>query len=95
MASPSERTFFVEGYVPSLDKAGAAALSSRLRAAIGELQREGLTLRWLQSFALVDEETCVWMLAAPDVDHVALVNERAGIAFDHVVEVSTVEPDRR
>ena len=91
MASPPERTFFVESYVPALDESTALALSSRLRAAVDELRREGLPLRWLQSFALTEEETYVCILAARDVEHVALVNERAGTAFDHVVEMSPVE----
>lgn len=87
MAPPPARTFLVESYVPSLDKATAAALSSRLRAAIAELQREGRGLEWLRSFVLLDEETFIWMLSAANVDEIALVNERAHVACDHVVEV--------
>ena len=91
MASPTVRTFFVESYVPRLDDATAAALSSRLRAAIAELRREGHTLEWLRSFALVDEETYVWMLKAADVDEIALVNQRARVPYDHVVEAVSGE----
>jgi hypothetical protein len=86
---PSRRptTYLVETYVPKLDQATAAALSARLQAAIGELQREGLALRWLRSFALLDEETYSWMLTATDADDVARVNRRAGLTLDHVAEV--------
>ena len=91
MASPTVRTFFVESYVPRLDDATAAALSSRLRAAIAELRREGRTLEWLRSFALVDEETYVWMLKAADVDEIALVNQRALVPYHHVVEAVSGE----
>ena len=80
-------TYLVETYVPKLDEAMAADLSARLQAAIGELQREGLALRWLRSFALLDEETYSWMLTATDADVVARVNRRAGVTFDHVAEV--------
>jgi hypothetical protein len=80
-------TYLVETYVPNLDEATAAALSARLQAAIGELQREGLALRWLRSFALLDEETYSWMLTAAGADDVARVNRRAGVTFDHVAEV--------
>jgi hypothetical protein len=80
-------TYLVETYIPNLDEATAAALSTRLQAAIGELQREGLALRWLRSFALLDEETYSWMLTATDADDVARVNRRAGVAFDHLAEV--------
>ena len=94
MASPTVRTFFVESYVPRLDEATAAALSSRLRAVIAELRREGRTLEWLRSFALVDEETYVWMLRAADVDEIALVNQRARVPYDHIVEAVPGESSR-
>ena len=80
-------TYLVETYVPKLDEATAAVLSARLLAAIEELQREGLALRWLRSFALLDEETYSWMLTATDAEDIALVNRRAGVTFDHVAEV--------
>ena len=88
-AVPSRKptTYLVETYVPKLDEATAAALSARLQAAIGELQREGIALRWLRSFALLDEETFSWMVTATDADDVARVNRRAGVTFDHVAEV--------
>jgi len=85
--SRNPSTYLVETYVPKLDEATAVALSKRLRAAIGELQREGLALRWLRSFALIGEETYVWMLTAADAHDIALVNRRAGVAFDHIAEV--------
>ena len=91
VTSRGETTFFVESYVPKLDSATAARLSSRLRTALEELRREGHQLSWLRSFALVDEETYVWMVVAPDADCVALVNRRADIAYDHVVEVVAAE----
>jgi hypothetical protein len=86
------KTFFVENYVPALDEAKAASLSAKLQAAIDELRREGQQVEWLRSFALVDDETYVWMLTAGDVDDVVLINERARLSYDHVVEVSAGEP---
>ena len=80
-------TYLVETYVPKLDEATEAALSARLQAALGELQREGLALCWLRSFALLDEETYSWMVTATDVEDVALVTRRAGVTFDHIAEV--------
>ena len=87
MPSYKPTTYLVEMYVPKLDETTAAALSARLQAAIGELRREGLALRWLRSFALLDEETYSWMLTATHADDVARVNRRAGVTFDHVAEV--------
>jgi hypothetical protein len=87
MPSQEPKTFLVETYVPRLDETTAVALSSRLRAAVAELQREGLALCWLRSFALVGEETYVWMLTAADADDVARVNRQAAVTFDHITEV--------
>lgn len=87
MPSRNPTTYLVETYVPNLDEATAAVLSVRLRAAIAELQREGLALRWLRSFGLAGEETYVWMLTATDAHDIAVVNRRAGITFDHIAEV--------
>lgn len=87
MPARDPATYLVETYVPKLDEATAVALSARLRAAIAELQREGLALGWLRSFALVGEETYVWMLTAADPHDIDLVNRRAGVTFDHVAEI--------
>ena len=87
MALANERTFFVESYVPQLDAAGVAAISSRLQAAVEQLQEEGLPLAWIRSFALLGEDTFVWMIEATDLDHVDLIQRRAGLELDHVVEV--------
>jgi len=81
------RTFLSECYVPKLDEAAASALSTRLQAAIADLTADGLALRWLRGFALLEEETYAWMVSAPDVDGVALLNRRAAVTCDHVVEV--------
>ena len=85
------RTFFVESYIPQLDAARAAALSSRLQAAVEQLQDEGLPLTWIRSFALLQEDTYVWMVEATDLDHVDLIQRRAGVELDHVVEVAPGE----
>jgi hypothetical protein len=81
-------TFLVESYVPNLDSATTAELSSRIRSAVSELQREGLTLQWLRAFALVEDETYVWMVDAPDAGDVVLVHERANVSVDHIAAVS-------
>ena len=81
------RTFFVESYIPQLDAEGAAALSSRLQTAVDQLKDEGLALAWIRSFALLQEDTYVWMVEATQLDHVVLVQRRAGVELDHIVEV--------
>jgi hypothetical protein len=85
------RTFLVESYVPGLDERAAATLSSRLREAVRQLDEEGMTLRWGGSFALVDEETYICIIGAPDVDVIVQLSERAGFEHDHVVEAFAID----
>jgi hypothetical protein len=89
--SGAAQTFLVESYVPGLDERAAAALSSRLREAIGQLDEEGMMLRWGGSFALVDEETYICMIGAPKVDDVIQLSERAGLEHDHIVEAFVID----
>jgi hypothetical protein len=89
------RTFLVESYVPGLDERAAATLSSRLRDAIRQLDEEGMTLRWGGSFALVDEETYMFIVGAPRVDDVVQLTERAGFEHDHVVEALAIDAPTR
>jgi hypothetical protein len=89
------RTFLVESYVPGLDERAAARLSSRLRDAIRRLDEEGMTLDWGGSFALVDEETYIFIVEAPGVDDVVQLSERAGFEHDHVVEALAIDVPTR
>jgi hypothetical protein len=93
--SGAGRTFLVESYVPGLDERAAATLSSRLRDAIRQLDEEGMTLRWGGSFALVDEETFMFIVGAPRVDDVVQLSERAGFEHDHVVEALAIDAPTR
>jgi hypothetical protein len=91
MPTRNERTFFVEGYVPQLDAATVAVLSARLQTAVEELRQEGLPLAWIRSFALLNEDTYVWMIKAAEPEHVVLIQRRAGVEFDHIAEATPDE----
>jgi hypothetical protein len=92
MIARDARAFLVESYVPLLDASTAAAISLRMRAAVVELRREGVTIRWLRSFAIVDEQTYFCVLTATDVADVVEANGRAQFAYDHIVEVIAIDP---
>jgi hypothetical protein len=92
--SETRRTFLVESYCPGLDERAAATLSPRLREAIRQLDEEGMTLHWGGSFALVDEETYIFIVRAPKVDDVVQLSERAGFGHDHVVEALAIDGPR-
>ena len=91
MARGLERTFLVELYVPQLDEQAAVAISSRCRAAVGELAEQGVALRWVRSFVLLDEETYLCVVATRDRDHVIQLSRRAGLEHDHVAEVVAID----
>jgi hypothetical protein len=50
-----------------------------------------MTLHWGGSFALVDEETYIFIIGAPGVDDVVQLSERAGLEHDHVVEALAMD----
>ena len=85
----------METYVSGLDTATATALDARVRAAVAQLQGRDVELRLLGFFALVEEETCMWILEAAGAGEVAGVSRRAGVRDWHVAEVTTLEPDCR
>lgn len=91
MTHEGERTFLVDSYIPRLDQQTAAAISSRFRAAAQELGEQGVTLHWLRSFALIDEETHLCIVAAPDRDHVVRLSQQVGLEYDHVVEMFAID----
>ena len=81
-----DSTFFVETYAPRLDRATAAEFSSRLHAAVADLQREGCPVECVYAVALPDDETYVWILRAADVADVVLLAARARLACDHITQ---------
>jgi hypothetical protein len=92
VADETENAFLIEKYVPRLDEATALAISSRFRAAILRPTRRDGTLRWIQSFALLSEETYCCIIGAPDLEHIAQLKERVGLEYDHVVELVALDP---
>ena len=84
----SATTFLVESYVRQLDEPGAAAIAG----AAAELRGLGVGVVWLRSVVLLAEETCFCLFSADTVEHVVAASERAGLDFDHITEVVTIEP---
>lgn len=88
----SAKTFLMESYVRQLDEPGAAAIAGRVEGAAAELRGLGVGVVWLRSVALLAEETCFCLFSADAVEHVVAASERAGLDFDHITEVVTIEP---
>jgi hypothetical protein len=87
VAAGEDSTFLVETYVPHLDDQAAATISSRYRSAIRELEQQGLAVRWLRAYALIEDETYLCIVGARGSDDVVELSRRAGVVPDHVVRV--------
>jgi len=83
--------FLVERYVPQLDASALAAIGARVERAAAELGTRGLDVRWLRSVAAVEEETCFCFFTARALDDVVAANERAGVDYEHIAEVFSIE----
>lgn len=92
MSADRTKTFLVESYVRQLDEPTAAVIAGRVEGAAAELRSLGLPVFWLRSLALLGEETCFCLFSAEMVEHVIAANERAGLEFDYITEVVTIEP---
>jgi hypothetical protein len=86
------KTFLVESYVPQLDPAMTATIAGRLDRAAAGLRGLGLSVFWLRSLALLEEETCFCLFSADAAEHVVAANVRAELDFDHITEVVAIEP---
>lgn len=84
-------TFLVERYLPGLDR-------PRLAAAVATADRLARTthgddaVRYVTCVLVADEETCFCVFEAPDREAVARLNQRAGFAFDRIVEAEPLLP---
>ena len=50
-----------------------------------------MPVRWCGSFALVDEETYIYIVAAPAMEDVVGVSARLGLVHDHIAEVLAIQ----
>lgn len=83
--------FLVERYLPGLRPGQVDELGRCLHRAAAELRREGRSVEWLRSVALVDDETCLCTFAAASIAEVVEANLRAGAAYERIVEAIHAE----
>lgn len=77
--------YLVERYVPSMPAA-------EIHAAIARIDVPQDRVRHLWTILVRDEDTCLSVFEASDVEAVVRANGRAGFPFDRVVEVTPVLP---
>lgn len=76
--------YLVERYVPSLERSALTAAAARL----DDLSDD--SVRHVTTLIITDEDSCISIIEAPDAESVGSLNERAGFAFDRIVEVSRI-----
>jgi hypothetical protein len=82
-------SYLVETYVPRGRVHELEAVGREIRAAIAELEGEGVVVRYVRTTLLPDDETCFHVLEAASAGAVERVCRRAGL--DRVRVVSAVE----
>ena len=83
--------YLVESYVASPD--AVACDAGRVREAVAELARAGMSIRFVRSIFVPEDETCLFLIEADSSEVVREVARRAALPFEHVVETAP-ETDR-
>jgi len=83
--------YLVESYIASPDT--VAYETERVRGAVGELARAGMSIRFVRSIFVPEDETCLFLIEADSPEAVREVARRASLPFEHVVETAP-ETDR-
>jgi Nickel responsive protein SCO4226-like len=81
--------YLVERYLPGLSAEDVHAAVQRLKTVAEEMTTEGITIGYLSSAFVPEEEACFCQLEAPSREAVALANERAAFPFARIL---TVDP---
>ena len=76
--------YLVERYVPSLDRRELRLAASRLD------EFSAADVHHVTTVIISGEDTCISIIEAPDPAAVEALNERAGFAFDRIVEVMRI-----
>jgi Protein of unknown function (DUF4242) len=83
--------FLVERYVPRLDGSALASIAAQLERATEELTASGHEVRWLRSVAALEDETCFCFFDAQRLDEVVAANEHAGLEYERVAMILSIE----
>jgi hypothetical protein len=85
-------TYLVERYIPGVRRSELLAALVRVEAEAARMQAEGVTVRYLGSTLITDDETCFCTFAAESAAAVREANARAGVPLARVVAAEQVDP---
>lgn len=78
-------SYLVEVYLPRAQADEARASGRRARAAAEELSGEGVSIRYVRTTFLPDDETCFHLFEAPELAAVEEVSRRAALGCARIV----------
>jgi hypothetical protein len=79
-------SYRVELHLPAADPASLAVAGERARWAVEELAREGVTVRWIRSVYVAEEDACFLVFEAPSPEAVSEASRRAALEYQRIVE---------
>jgi len=89
-------TYLLEAYMPRAQTQDACAAGQRAQAAVDELARQGVPIRYIRTTFLPDDETCFHAFEASSAEQVEQAGRRAGLGHTRVIAaLETSQPTRR
>ncbi|MGD0084471.1 MAG: nickel-binding protein [Acidimicrobiales bacterium] len=81
--------FAAEQYLSGADTAAAKRDASIARIAAEQMAREGISIEFVRSIFVPEDETCIHIYQADSIEAVREVAARAALRFDRVSEAIT------
>jgi len=89
------QTYIVECYCPGVTEDAVAESAARAGAAALDLQAQGSVIEFLGSVLVPADEVTFWRFASDTRHAVEEASDRAGLAYDRVIECVEVPADPR
>lgn len=76
----------VELRLPAADPGSLTLAGERARSAVEDMARDGVTVRWVRSVYVAEEDACLLVFEAASPDAVGEASRRAALEYQRVVE---------
>lgn len=83
-------TYLVEHYLPGVTAEGFRETTGRLWSAAAAMASGGTPIHYRQAILVPSDEAAFCMFEAASVDVITLLYQRAGVAFDRIVDALEV-----
>ena len=86
-------TFVAIRHLPGVTPDALHGAGARIESCAAGMRTEGTDVRWLRSFFLPQTSQTHCYFAAPSLEVVRDLNERAGLPYQSLVEVAELTPE--